>query len=212
MRGRYAIARLLVAFYPSAWRREYGPELIDVLTSRTIAPHIVIDVVRNGLWQRTRASKPSTIFGLASVVLIVFGFVMAPANDGRQWTALLQPVATTFRPATMRFVLAEIYVLGMVACGCWTYMRDRGPLHRSGTAAMRMSLIAGLPILICALLMLLGFVDLMFLAPQRVRPLPWAMLISPFLRLPEALIWGVVGGLLGRWLSRGSREMLNVEC
>jgi hypothetical protein len=205
MRRRHAIARLLVALYPPAWRREYGPELIDILVSRAIAPSVFVDVVRNGLWQRGRASHPSTILGLASVALIVGGFMMAPSVHGRQWTALLQPVVTTFPPTTIRFIVAEIYVLSMVACGCWSYLRDRGPLNRSGTAAMRMSLIAGLPIAICALLMLSGVMDRMFLAPQRVRPLPWLMLISPLLRLPEAWIWGAVGGLLGRWLSRGSQ-------
>lgn len=209
MISRGAAARLLVASYPSVWRREYGLELADILTSRAITPAIAVDVVWNGCWQRARFSKPSTILGLASVVLILVFFVMMP-GAGRQWTALLQPVATSFRPMTMRFVLAEIYVLGMVACGCWTYLRDRGPLMRSGTAAMRMSLVAGLPIVICALLMLSGFMDLLFPTPQRVRPLPWLMLVSPLLRLPEACVWGLVGGWLGRWLSRGSRVVTTV--
>ena len=205
MRRRHLLARFLVAFYPSAWRREYGLELIGLLVSQAITPSVIVDVVWNGLWQRGRASQPSTILGLASVALIVGGFVMAPSTDGRQWTTLLQPAVTTFPPTTIKFIFAEIYALTLVACGCWTSLRHRGLLNRSGTAAMRMSLIAGLPITVCALLMLSGFADLMSLAPPRIRPLPWLMLISPFLRLPEAWIWGAVGGLLGRWLSRGSR-------
>jgi hypothetical protein len=102
----------------------------------------------------------------------------------------------------MTFVTAEIYAFGLIACGCWTQRRYAGPLRQSGGAAMRMSLIAGLPIVVCALLIMLGVIDLTFTPSDRVRPLPGAMLISPLLRLPEAWIWGMAGGLCGRWLAR----------
>jgi hypothetical protein len=207
MTRRQVAARMLVSIYPAAWRREYGPELLDILGSRPITARIIVDVAWNGSWQRARGSQPWTVLGLMSAALILAGFVMTPSAYGRQWTALLQPVATTFPPATITFVIAEIYVLCMVACGCWTYLRRPDTLNRCGIAAMKMSLVAGLPIMICALLMLAGLADLTALAPQRIRPLPWVMLLSPVLRLPEAWIWGAVGGLLGRWLSRGSDRL-----
>lgn len=207
MRSRLVIARSLVALYPREWRREYGPELTDILASRPMTSGVAADVVRSGLWQRVRANQPATILGLASVSLILGGFVFTPTNDGRQWTALLQPVATSFPPLAQTFLRAQLYVLALVACGCWTHLRYAGSLNRSAAAAMKMSLIAGLPIMTCALLMMLGIVDATFLQSQRLRPLPWLMMMSPLLRLPESWIWGAIGGLLGRWLSRSSQPI-----
>jgi hypothetical protein len=194
MKPRLA-ARWLVALYPKEWRREYGLELMDLIGSRPVTLRVAADVMWSALRERLRASYPSAVLGVATLLLILGGFVLA----GRQWTALLQPAMTTFPPAMLTFLRAEVYVLRMIACGCWTYLRYGASLTRSGTAAMKMSLIAGVPIVICALLMMLGVVDLTFGEPQRVRPLPWVMMLSPVLRLPEAWIWGIAGGLLGRW-------------
>jgi hypothetical protein len=209
MTARHLLARLLLAVYPSAWRREYGEELMDILALRAMTLAVVSDVLSSALRQRLRTSRPSTILGLASLSLILGRFVLSPMNYGKKWTALLQPVATTFPPVAITFVTAEVYVLCMVACGCWTQLRSpAGPLKQSGAAAMRMSLIAGVPITVVAVLMLVGVVDLTFMGAQPIKPLPWVMLLSPVLRLPEAWIWGVVGGLLGRWFLRSQQSGL----
>jgi len=197
------LARVLVAFYPLVWRREYGPELTEILVRRAITFSVIANVIGSALWQRGRTVRPSTVLGLVSMSVVLGRFMLTPTALGPHWTTLLQPVATTFPPVAIMFVTADVYVLCMVGCGCWTYLRDAGPLRASAIAAMRMSLIAGVPIMVYSLMLMFGgAVDLMFIGSQRVGPLPWLMLISPVLRLPEGWIWGIVGGLLGRWLTR----------
>jgi hypothetical protein len=43
------IVNALPHFYPSAWRREYGPELMDILFSRPLTAGIITNVLANGL-------------------------------------------------------------------------------------------------------------------------------------------------------------------
>ena len=202
---RQWIVGALLRLYPAAWRSEYGPELTGILLERPLSARVLADVVSNGLWQRARGAEPSTILGLASMFILLTGLVMSGGRYGGDALAVLRPSSTTFPTVTFTFFANEFYVLLLAGCGYWTYRRHAGKPSRCGVAAMRMSLIAGIPVMVIALLMVFGLVDLMPLDPDgaaRMRPSAWAILAAPLARVPEAWIWGSLGGLLGKCLAR----------
>ena len=127
----------LLRIYPAAWRREYGEELTAILLDRPLGPRVMADVGWNGLWQRGRAAEPSTILGLVSMFATLAGLVVSGV--------VLRPSSMTFPTVRVTLLTAEFYVLLIVGCGCWTYLRHGDKVTRSGVAAMRMSLIAGIP-------------------------------------------------------------------
>jgi hypothetical protein len=71
---------------------------------------------------------------------------------------------------------------------------------------MKMSLIAGIPVMVGGLLLALGMLDVRFLGPSYGAPghapIPLAMMVAPLFHVPESWIWGAIGGQLGRWISR----------
>ena len=167
------------------------------------------NVAWNGLWQRGRAAAPSTILGLASMFVMVGGLVVSGGRYGGDAWAVLRPSSTTLPTVTVTFLASEFYVLLLAVCGCWTHLRHGGKATRSGVAGMRMSLIAGIPVMVMGLLMAFGFLDVMLLeAPgaARIRPFAWAILVAPLARLPEAWLWGTIGGLLGTRIARRRRR------
>lgn len=192
----------LLALYPAAWRAEYGAELKEILLARPLSPRVIGDLTINALRQRARAPEPSTILGLASMFVILTGFVLTGGSYGRGWTAVLQPSSKTFPTVTVTFLASEVYVLLLVGCGCWTHLRHGGTANQSGVAAVRMSLIAAIPILLAALLMMSGLISLKSLGPHLLPPSSLAILVSPLARLPESWIWGALGGQLGKWNAR----------
>jgi hypothetical protein len=195
----------LLRVYPAAWRREYGVELTAILQGRPLGLRVMADVLWNGLWQRGRAAEPSTILGLASILLMLTGLVVPGGSYTGAWRALLRPSWRVFPTVNVTFMASELYALLLVACGCWTYLRHGGKVTKSGFAAMRMSVIAGIPIMLIAVLLLSGFLDLAFLDTRgaaTIRPSALAILVAPLSRLPEAWIWGSIGGLLGQSIAR----------
>jgi hypothetical protein len=196
------IVTALLRLYPAAWRSEYGPELADVLLARQLGPLAIGDVLWNALRQRARAVEPCNILGLASMSVILTGFVLTGGTYGRDWNAMLQPTSKTLPTVTVTFLASELYVLLLIGCGCWTYLRHGGKVWRSGVAAMTMSLLAGLPVMVGGVLMTLGFFSVRFLGPDLPPVSPLAVLVSPLVRLPEYWIWGALGGQLGKWLAR----------
>jgi hypothetical protein len=219
MNARELVANALLRLYPRSWRNEYGGELTEILLLRPLTARAVCDVAWNGSKERARASRPSTILGLASMLVIVAGFILTPTQYGHQGTALLRPSSMTFPTVTVTFLTSEVYVLLLLICGGWTRQRYGGTAHQSGLAAMRMTLIASIPIIFGALLIAAGIVDMTFLEPglpgttvagvaspaaavQAFRPHPLAMMVAPIARLPESWIWGAIGGWLGRRLCR----------
>jgi hypothetical protein len=209
MRARHRIVTALLALYPAAWRNEYAAELEDILVARPLTSRVVADVVWSALRQRGRAAEPSTVIGLASMLVVLTGFVLTPTSYGRSWTALLRPSSKTLPTVTVTFLASEFYVVLLIGCGCWTNLRHGGTLNRSGVAAMKMSLIAGLPVMVGGLLMALGLLDARFLGASlgapRHAPIPLAMMVAPLFRVPESWIWGAIGGQVGRWMSRSRR-------
>ena len=209
---RRHIAGLLVRCYPAAWRREYGAELHDILVSRPLTPRVIADVVWNGVRQRALVATPSTILGTASMLAVLAGFVLTPTSYLHDWTAVLRPTGITFPTVTVTFLASEFYVVLLIGCGCWTQLRSGGPLSRAGLAAIRMTLMAGAPVMLAGLLIGLGLADLSFLNPAEIhstailRPSALSMMAAPLARAGESWVWGLLGGLLARRLSRQNQR------
>jgi hypothetical protein len=119
---------------------------------------------------------------------------------------------------------SEVWVLFLAGIGFWTVWRSNG---WPGWAAIRVSTIASLPLVLTGLLMLAGVLDFIELHPgqtpttfeergilytfykgrqQVPGSTPIVMLLSPLLRLPGAWLWGVVGGGIAHWISRARRR------
>jgi hypothetical protein len=200
----------LLHLYPAAWRREYGVELTSILLERPLGPRVVADVAWNGLRQRARAAEPSTILGLASTLLMLTGFVVPGGSYSGVGRTLLEPSWRLFPTVNVTFMASEAYALLLVACGCWSYLRHGGKVTRSGLAAMRMSVIAGIPIMLLAVLVMSGFLDVRLLdalGAATIRPSALSILIAPLTRVPEAWIWGSIGGFVGKCIARRRRSL-----
>jgi hypothetical protein len=214
----------LLRLYPKAWRAEYGAELSEMLRARPLTAGIVFDVARSAVWQRTRATQVPTWVGLG-LMLAVTGavaanivapppYVWAPGQSVSEQPALADQVKLVQRP--MR---SELFVLVMAGIGVWSaFCRKPQP----GRAAIRVWLIASIPIAAIGVLMVtgvLGSIELLpgetplpfdergavyvvYKAPLGIpAPAPVAFLLSPLLRLPGACLWSIVGSSLGRKLA-----------
>ena len=201
-----SIATLLLLAYPAAWRREYGEELLSILVAQPISMRIAVDVVGNGLWQRARSTQPWTLLGLASMAMLVGGVVLTPTSYGRTLTALVRPTSMTFPTFEVTFMSSDVYAMLLVACGCWTAVRSSETSRSSAWAAVKMSLIAGLPVTFGALLLATALIDVSFAGLVGGGSSPWAMMAALIVRLPEYALWGAVGGALGRWILRNRYE------
>ena len=156
------IVAALLRLYPSNWRREYGPELRGILLARPLGAGVIGDVICNGLRQRVSAAEPFTILGLASALVILTGFALTGGSYARDWTVVLLPSSKTFPTVTITFLASEVYTLLLIACGGWTQVRHGGTAKQSGVAAMKMSLIAGAPVMFGALLLMFGLFSVSF--------------------------------------------------
>jgi hypothetical protein len=197
MTGKHLIASALVHLYPEPWRREYGIELRDLLLARPLTMRAAADAAWNGLRQRGRDLAPSTILGVASMLAVSSGVVLAGGSYTQNWTAVVRPSSMTFPTVTVTFMRSNLYGLLVMACGWWTHVRSGGTARRSGLAAMRMSLLAGAPVIAGGVLLGLGAIDITFVnAPGAMSPNPLAMMVAPLARLPEAWMLGAIGGWL----------------
>lgn len=202
MISRSTLARVLMRFYPPAWRAEYGDELNHILLSRPFGARVIADVLWNAMVQRARAATPSTILGV-SMMLLVLANILVSASAYRE--VLFPPLRAThmtYPTVEIALVKNEVYVLLTILCGYWTQRRyGRGP-KRSGWAAMRMSLIAGTPVIAVGVLHAVGLLDAAFLTNGDARPGALMLITAPIARLPESWIWGWGGGQLACWWGR----------
>lgn len=202
------IVRTLLHLYPKAWRREYGPELMDVLLAQPLTAGIVGNVLYSGLRQRVRTAEPSTFLGLVLMLVVLAGFV---------WKDLILSPQTS-----------NLYVLILLGGGVWTHLRHRGELSQSGRAAVKISFMGGIPVMAAGVLMIFGIVGvhgvqnycwirvsdpsspLRALQSAVCPPAPLGVLISPLFLLPVSWLWGLGGGALGREIARRwSRPVTN---
>jgi len=192
MSTKPALVGALLRLYPAAWRREYGDELTDILLSRPLTAGAIADLLWNAGVQRVRAAAPSTILGVAGMLVVLAGFVIDPTRNGLGWTALLRPTSMTFPTIVVTFLTSEVYTILLWVCGYWTLRRYRVTPARAGVAAMRMSLIAGSPVVLAGLLLGLGAIDLTF-SGLPSQPSPLAVIAAPLARLPENWLFGWMG-------------------
>lgn len=181
----------LVRLYPARWRREYGAELADLLVTRPLGLHAIGDVVWNGFRQRVRSFDLATWFGLTAMLAVVAMFAYGQP--------VLESSHMTFPQVGIPPLHSNVYALFLVACGCAIHLRSRTSPARAGVAAMKISFIAGFPILIAGSLLLAGLARPDALADS---PSAWNVLVAPIARLGESWIWGWVGATLGRALAR----------
>jgi hypothetical protein len=217
----------LLRIYPPHWRSEYGAELSDLLLTQPLSAIVVADVAWNGARQRARSLELSTVLGMAAMLVIVGGFVQnivapLPYIDGLA-TSLLQPSMITLPTLVVAPLNSNLYILALVACGCGTYLRNRG-VSSPGVAAMKVTLIAGIPVMVAAFLMLTGVLATTVIGPADTptafqqhgltftfystddsAPSPWSVLVSPLFRLPWSFLWGTIGGRVGIHLARRMR-------
>ena len=200
MTSKHWIALALLRLYPAQWRREYGSELRDLVLARPITVGAMADLAWNGLRQRGRDTAPSTILGVASMLVVSNGVVLAGGSYAQNWMAVIRPSSMTFPTITVTFLASNLYALLLMVCGGWTHLRRNGSAHASGVAAMRMSLFAGAPVILGGALLALGVIDIRFVEPAvQGAPNAWAMMAAPLARLPESWMWGAVGACLAHW-------------
>jgi len=197
MNRRRRIAALLLFAYPAAWRREYGKELLSILVARPLSMHVAIDIISNGLWQRTRATHPSTLLGLPPLAAIVI--------SARTQVAIVRPTAMTFPTMEVIVMSSDWYAVLAFACGCWTALGVRTPAQSPAWAAARMSLAASLPVTLGAILVAANLTDGSLAATITAGASPWMVMVAPLVRLPLWALWGSAGGSLGRWILRRLR-------
>jgi hypothetical protein len=223
MRFRDRIIRWLLRLYPAAWRREYGWELTDVLSRRRLTARTIVDVAWSAFVQRLREAEPTTYAGLVVMILVAIGVflnVLRPASAGHGLAAIVQDSSKTLPTVVVTPLASNLYILLLIACGCWTYLRRDRSNRRCGRSAIRLSALAGIPVVLLGLLLLIGLIDLRVVGPNEPTPFvspgltytyvsarghvpsALAILTAPLFRLPEAWIWGLVGGRLGRAIAR----------
>jgi hypothetical protein len=224
MRRADRIVAMLLRLYPAAWRREYGSELAEVLSHRPLSVRVVCDVAWNALGQRLRDADPALHLGLAVMAIVATGVawnILVPVSAGRGLAAVLQDSLKTLPTVVVTPLASALYVLVLVACGCWTQLGLRRSLSECGTAAVRLGAVAGIPVMLVGLLMLTGILHLRVVGPDAApgtvsdigltftyytshahAPSALAVLTAPLFRLPESWLWGMLGGRLGRAIGR----------
>jgi hypothetical protein len=229
---RTRVVPWLLRLYPKAWRREYGDELTEMLRARPLTARVCSDVVFSALWQRTRTIQVPTWVGIG-FMLVMTGviaanivdpppYVWAPGQSVSEQPELADQVKLVQRP-----MQSELFVLVMAGIGFWSALRGKPQPAR---AAIRVWLIASIPLAAIGMLMVAGVLRYIELHPGQT-PLPFderglvyvvykaplgipasapvAFLWSPLLRLPGACLWAVVGGLLGQKFAGWRRRPAN---
>jgi hypothetical protein len=225
------IVATLLRVYPVTWRDEYGPELEDILLSRPVGLRTIGDVIWNGLRQRARAAQPATILGLGVMLIIVIGFalnIIAPPAPADSLAVMLRESKKTLPTIVVAPMASDLYVLLLLGGGFWTQLRRGGAPSESGMAAMRLSAIASLPVVLAGILMLTGILGVVVLGPgdvpaavqpgftythysaQHLALNPLAVICAPLFKLPESWLWGIVGGYFGRRIRNARRQTATI--
>ena len=221
---KHRLVTVLLGIYPARWRREYGGELKDLLLTGPLGLGTIGDVVSSGVCQRFRSLEPATVFGLVAMAAILMTLswnIVAPQPYETGWTTLLEPSDMTFPTIRIRPLVSDLYALFLMAFGCAMHLRYSTAPARSGTAAMKVCFITGLPIMTVGVLMVLGVMHATVLGPGdlpttfrdhgfaityyselRQSPGSLAVMLEPLARLGESWVWGAVGGSLGRSIAR----------
>jgi hypothetical protein len=200
MTFRQRLARALVSLYPADWKREYGEELLDLLLARPLTWRSAGNALWNGARLRIRFAGPATTLGLASMLVVLAGFVVPPFRYSSTVTDVLRPSDMTFPTVVVTFMVSQVYIGLLMTCGWLTERRHPCQRNRAGLAAMRMSLLAGAPVLITGALLAAGAIGVTFAGMGGIQPHPADIIAAPLARLPEAFLYGSMGA----WIQRHS--------
>jgi hypothetical protein len=203
----------LLRLYPARWREEYGPELSEILLTRPLNARTIFDVAFSGVRERVRNPQPATIIGLAGTLLVtnaIITNITDPASAG----ALLADSTKTLPTIVVSPMESDWYALFLILWGCWTALRTNGTASASGRTGARISFIASTPIFVAGALMMFGVLpatthDVHHAASHGfafnyvgLRYTAWGVAVAPIFELPKCWMYGTVGGLLGRRISR----------
>jgi hypothetical protein len=182
-----------------------------MLEARPLNLAIVSDVLWRGLRESMLDPALATIFGLALMLSVLSGFLWDVRPDGPGWSAILERTKMTLPTVAVKIFASTPYFIFLAALGFWVSLRPGARPYHSGRAALKVSFIAGIPVILVGLLLLIGVLRPTTDVLQH-RPLtPLEVIAAPLFSLPSAWAWGVFGGLLGRSLSRFRRGDLRVE-
>ena len=208
MSARSAVIRTLLLAYPSSWRREYGAELEDVLTSRPLGPLVVADVVISGLSERVRSTDASTWLGIGALVAVLADLLWnmtAAQSPSQGLMAVVVRSPKTLPTVVVLPLMSDGYALLLIGYGVWMQWRGRGSVSDCGRATAKITFMAGVPVVLVGILMWIGALDLAVQDQAGTSPIwlkPWAVTTAPLFRLPAAWVWGALGGQMGRWAAR----------
>jgi hypothetical protein len=77
---RRQIITSLIRTYPEAWRREYGPELADILLASGLGPRVVANVLWSALRQRARVLDMTHLWVRAAVAFVAMEALFATSS------------------------------------------------------------------------------------------------------------------------------------
>jgi hypothetical protein len=124
------VIRSLMCVYPKAWRSEYGRELASMLYRRPLSATVMLDVLRNGIWQKLRYAPPWQIGGSILMLWMVFG-------------TALNSVAPLSKVAYGRFFDVNLLVYFLI--GCRTATQSDKTIRNASFAAGKASLLGIVP-------------------------------------------------------------------
>jgi hypothetical protein len=113
---------------------------------------------------------------------------------------LLRESGMTFPPVVVTPFKSNFFALYLMTCGFWTQLRRSTTPSQSGRAAAWATSVAGLPVLLVGVLLMASALDVStvrHIAAQPYSLVPWKVVAAPLSFLPQAWIWGWVGGRIG---------------
>jgi hypothetical protein len=209
MNRKMRITRALMCVYPKAWRSEYGCELASTLYRRPLTAIVVIDVLRNGIWQRLRYTAPWQLGGVALMIWMTFG-------------TALNSVAPLSPSAYNRFFDINFLIYFLV--GYRTALRSNEALRAAAFASGKTASIGILPEIFVLSLWVArlihptvldlngspsiigsGFTDFYFRlskgVPVNLVNLSEMLIVMPLVCLPPAMFTGYVGAVTSKTIS-----------
>jgi hypothetical protein len=191
------IVDALLRLYPEAWRREYGPELSDLLLSKPLGARVVADVALGGLRQQVRTAPPWAILGVSALVVLAgqLAWTLRGAMTFEQGlSVLVQPSGITLPTYVFAPMATNLYAIALQICGWWTHVRHGGTASQSGRAAVKMSMLAGAPVIVLGLMMLAE--------PRAAAPSAIEVMAAPLFALPQSWLHGYIAGAIACRLVR----------